>query len=102
MRVYIAGPMTGRPQFNYPAFHQAAAQLRAAGHTVINPAENPVPECGSWLGYMRVSVAQVAAVDCVVLLAGWPGSRGARIEFLLAWLLGLSIYPIRKKGQIPV
>jgi hypothetical protein len=102
MRVYIAGPMTGRPQFNYPAFHQAAALLRAAGHIVINPAENPAPACGSWLGYMRMSVAQVASVDCLVMLPGWPLSKGARIEYLLAKLLGLVIYPLKKKGRIPL
>lgn len=102
MKIYVAGPMTGLPDCNYPAFNKAAAALRAAGHVVTNPAENPVPECGTWLGYMRMSIAQVATVDCVVLLAGWPRSRGARIEFLLAWLLGLSIYPIRLKERIPV
>ena len=102
MRIYIAGPMTGRPRFNYPAFHAAAAVLRAAGHGVINPAENPVPSCGSWLGYMRMSVAQVASVDCLVMLPGWPFSKGARIEYLLAKLLCLSTYPLKKKASIPV
>lgn len=102
MKIYVAGPMTGLPDFNYPEFNKAAAALRAAGHVVTNPAENPAPECGSWLGYMRMSIAQVAAVDCVVMLGGWPRSRGARIEWLLARLLGLAIYPIRKKGSIPV
>ncbi|OYO27917.1 DUF4406 domain-containing protein [Janthinobacterium sp. PC23-8] len=102
MRIYIAGPMTGRSQFNYPAFHQAATLLRAAGHVVINPAENPAPACGSWIGYMRMSVAQVASVDCLVMLPGWPRSKGARIEFILAKLLGLDTYPLKKKGTIPV
>jgi hypothetical protein len=102
MKIYIAGPMTGRPQFNYPAFHQAAALLRAAGHVVINPAENPAPACGSWLGYMRMSVAQVANVDCLVMPPGWPFSKGARIEYLLAKLLCLSTYPLKKKASIPV
>ena len=102
MKIYIAGPMTGRPQFNYPAFHQAAALLRAAGHVVINPAENPAPECGSWLGYMRMSVAQVASVDCLVMLPGWPFSKGARIEFILAKLLGLVTYSLKRKGKIPL
>ena len=98
MRIYIAGPMTGQPQFNYPAFHQAAMLLRAAGHIVINPAENPAPTCGSWLGYMRMSVAQVASVDCLVMLPGWPLSKGARIKYLLAKLLGLGVTSLKKIG----
>lgn len=98
MRIYIAGPMTGRPQFNYPAFHQAAMLLRAAGHVVINPAENPAPACGSWRGYMRMSVAQVASVDCLVMLPGWSFSKGARIEYLIAKLLGLGVTSLKKIG----
>lgn len=98
MKIYIAGPMTGHPQFNYPAFHQAASLLRAAGHVVVNPAENPAPACGSWLGYMRMSVAQVASVDCLVMLPGWPLSKGARIEYLLAKLLGLGVISLKKMG----
>ena len=98
MKIYIAGPMTGRAQFNYPAFHQAATLLRAAGHVVINPAENPAPSCGSWLGYTRMSVAQVAGVDCLVMLPGWPFSKGARIEYLIAKLLGLGVTSLKKIG----
>jgi hypothetical protein len=65
---------------------------------VINPAENPAPACGSWLGYMRMSVAQVASVDCLVMLPGWPFSKGARIEYLLAKLLGLGVTSLKKMG----
>ena len=38
-RVYLAGPMTGYPDYNYPAFHCAAEQYRAAGFDVVSPAE---------------------------------------------------------------
>ena len=41
-KIYIAGPMTGLPELNFPAFHAEAARLRAFGYEVINPAEiNP-------------------------------------------------------------
>jgi hypothetical protein len=89
--LYVAGPMSGLPDLNYPAFHAAARELRAAGHLVLNPAENPEPPCGSWLGYMRMAVAQVARADAVVLLPGWERSKGARVEFDLARGLGLEV-----------
>lgn len=92
-RIYIAGPMTGLPDFNYPAFNAAAARLRALGFEVENPAENPEPHCGSWLGYMRMAIRQISQCDGVVLLPGWQQSKGARIEHQLATNLGLVVVP---------
>lgn len=37
MRIYISGPMTGRPGLNRPAFDAGAERLREQGHFVINP-----------------------------------------------------------------
>lgn len=91
IRCYIAGPMTGLPDYNFPAFHAAAAKLRAFGMEVENPAENPAPPCGSWQAYMRMAVAQVAKVDLLVMLPGWEQSRGARVEFNLAVGLELKV-----------
>ncbi|MCL8299427.1 DUF4406 domain-containing protein [Pseudomonas mosselii] len=93
-RVYISGPMTGFPDFNYPAFNAAAADLRAAGVHVENPAENPKPPCGTWLGFMRLAVAQISHCDYVVTLPGWAESRGARVEVELAQGLGLPVKPL--------
>lgn len=90
-RIYIAGPMSGLPDFNYPAFHAAAAALRSHGHHVENPAENPMPPCGSWQGYMRMSLRQIADCDCLCMLPGWRSSRGARIEHGLALDLDLEV-----------
>lgn len=91
-RIYIAGPMTGLPEFNYPAFNQEAARLRSLGYEVANPAENPEPPCKSWLGYMRMALGQLVNCDIVALLPGWQDSKGARIEQRLAIDLGLRIY----------
>lgn len=90
-RIYIAGAMTGHPDLNYPEFHKVAKQLRALGYHVENPAENPEPPCGSWVGYMRMSVKQIADCDEIHLLRGWSQSRGASIERRLAIDLGLVV-----------
>lgn len=93
-RLYIAGPMSGIPDNNYPAFFDAARRLRAMRLNVENPAENPVPPCKSWLGYMRLSLLQIARVDGVVMLPGWQRSKGARAEHQLARNLGLPIWTL--------
>ena len=38
MKVYIAGPMSGYPDMNGPAFDKKADELRAQGYEVVNPA----------------------------------------------------------------
>ena len=91
MRIYIAGPMTGLPDFNYPAFNATAAALRFIGHHVENPAENPDPACKSWAGYMRMALAQLVTCDSITLLPGWARSRGACIEHFVAMQLGLAV-----------
>ena len=89
-RIYLAGPMSGLPDLNYPAFNAKAAELRAQGHHVENPAENPVPACGSWQGYMRMAVAQLVTCEVIFLLPGWEKSKGARVERDLARRLGIA------------
>jgi hypothetical protein len=90
-RIYISGPMTGLPEHNYPAFNAAAQLLRADGFEVENPADNPEPACGSWAGYMRLALVQIARCEGVLLLPGWLDSKGARLELHIAQQLGLQI-----------
>lgn len=90
-KIYIAGPMTGLPDFNYPAFNAAAAKLRAMGHEVLNPAENPEPACRTWQGYMRLALAQLVQCECIVMLPGWADSKGAMIERKLAQTLEMEV-----------
>jgi hypothetical protein len=100
--VYIAGGMSGLPENNYPAFDDAAARLRAMGYVVRNPAENSPPKCGTWIGWMRKAIKQVAASDAVVLLPGWQKSRGARTEQRLARDLGLPRWTLAQvlRGEV--
>jgi len=90
-RIYISGPMTGLPNLNYPAFNAAADRLRGEGFEVENPAENPEPPCGSWVGYMRLAIVQIARCEGLLLLPGWQHSKGARLELYIAQQLGLQV-----------
>ncbi|WP_109367495.1 DUF4406 domain-containing protein [Ochrobactrum soli] len=93
--IYLSGPMTGLPEFNYPAFHRVARELRASGHYVYNPAEFPFD--GAMEDYpIRDAMAAHCAflcqfADTIVLLSGWKASKGAGIELSLAHYLGLHV-----------
>ena len=91
MRIYVAGPMTGRPELNFPAFHAAAAELRALGHHVENPAEINADPAAKWLDCMRADIARLVTCDAVHMLPGWEKSRGANVEHGLAVGLGLQV-----------
>lgn len=92
MKVYISGPMTGYPEFNYPAFATAEAKLVAAGHDPLNPARHP--KCETWADYLRLDLADVLVADAIALLPGWEASRGARLEVHVAHALGMTTVPI--------
>lgn len=89
MKLFLSGPMTGYPEFNRPAFNKLARELRDLGHEVVNPAENVEPACGSWKGWMRLSIRQLCDCEGVVMMAGWICSAGATEELRIARVLGI-------------
>ena len=109
MKLYLAGPMSGYKDHNYPAFHAAAARLRAAGHQVINPAElNPENEGMQgitpkpiWRNSMKRDLPQLLTCDAVAVLPDWEKSRGARLEVFVAATLGMTIFLEIGQGMGP-
>ena len=96
-RVYLSGPMTGKPELNFPAFAAAAKWLRHPSFDleVVNPAElNPDPTT-SWEDCMRADIKALCDCDAIVLLEGWEASKGAHIELQVAHRLGLEIKFLR-------
>lgn len=88
---YLAGPMTGYEDFNYPAFEAAAAALRDAGLKILSPHEVPWPEGHVemtqetlWSIMMEETGKLLGQCGGIILLKGWPQSRGAREELKLA------------------
>lgn len=105
--IYLAGPMTGIPKYNFPAFDQAAADLRGVGHTVVSPHEAKLPcgcfggptTCGGpehiWSDYLRNDLLLLLQqATAVALLPGWETSRGASLERDVAEKLGMDVRPV--------
>lgn len=97
-RVYIAGPMTGIPEFNFPTFHRVAARYRADGFDVVNPAEINGPaavETGkTWADCMRADIRELVTCDAIVLLPGAERSKGATLELHIARALGMGVFEL--------
>ena len=90
--VYISGPMTGYPDWNFPAFNAAADKLRAAGYPVINPADFGVKETQTWRECLARDLAALVHCDVVVTLDGWMNSKGAKLEVFVAEELGSQVF----------
>ena len=87
MIIYIAGPMTGYPDWNRSRFKSAESRLSWDGHTVLNPARHiPMwnPEAITHEQYMKIAFAMIDACDTIYLLDGWRDSKGATQEYKYA------------------
>lgn len=97
MKVYIAGPMTGLPHFNRPAFKEEAINLSFEKHVPLNPAS--LPDGLSEQDYMAIGMTMLQRAEAIYLLTGWQFSAGARAEHALALKLGLEIIEQRERSH---
>lgn len=115
MITYLAGPMSGKPQYNYPLFLEAAEKMREAGWRIINPAEMDKEEVfeesmaaeetkvlgmgdtvagHTWGDFLSRDVKLIADsdIDSIMLLPEWETSKGARLEVFVCMNLGYPVY----------
>ncbi len=113
---YLAGPMSGYPEYNFPAFEKAADVLRKrrvngyAIYDVLSPVDitralwkerynrefNPMKDKAEWgdpivAEMLKRDLAAVFEADGIVLLPGWEQSKGANIELAVAKQVGKMI-----------
>lgn len=110
MRLYILGKMSGVPDFNAPAFREAATHLREMGHEVLSPVEfdeaegfdhsEPTITEDEYLGFLRRDLLRIleADADGGVALNGWEDSRGAALEVHVLRSLGKPVYRLVQTG----
>lgn len=117
--IYLAGPMQGIPEFNFPRFNAVAWALRQDGHRVFNPAQRDIERAGgvdiskgNTEGKLteetkkHFSLREALAddtnficleADTIVLLPGWEKSNGAQAEHRLAVALGHEIIYVHQE-----
>lgn len=74
MKTYIAGKITGNPDY-YEHFQRAALDLRIAGHTVITP--TILPDGLDYADYMHICFSLIDVAESVYMLSNWTESAGA-------------------------
>ena len=122
--LYISGPMTGKPYFNFDAFFEAEKLLEAQGYKCLNPAREDEQQASlqgrvsvydlpddydwnQWPDWLdREEVAQrdldgVRKCDGIYMLDGWRDSDGALAEYHVAKWLGRQIMFQKKPKPQP-
>jgi nucleoside 2-deoxyribosyltransferase len=111
MNIYLAGPMRGILEFNFPAFADATATLRNLGLEVFSPAErdldigfDPTGMTGDEdLAEYGFDLSEALGADlhwitthadAVIVLPGWERSSGVAAEMATAKALGIPVYLI--------
>lgn len=118
MKIYLAGPMRGYENFNFPAFDKAALALRKTNELVFSPAERDRDVHGGELEKNATGNEDEAAsnhgfslrealkadmdwicdhAEAIALLPGWEKSTGATAEHALARALGLTVMILGKE-----
>ena len=103
-RIYIAGPMQGKPLYNFPLFDEAAASLERDGFEPVNPAEldrqagfdpaNGDVVTPEFLEQARKrDLEALLTCDGILMLPGWEKSKGAKAEYAVALWAGLEVQP---------
>jgi nucleoside 2-deoxyribosyltransferase len=110
MKVYVAGPMRGYKDYNFPAFEAACVALREAGYEVKSPHEMDLeigfdPAKDEWTSAMAHDaitrdVEAIKWADAIVLLPGWEKSTGANAELGVALWAGKEVYQLEEDGLV--
>lgn len=89
-KVYIAGPVTGRIDYE-EKFAKAADALRAKGYEPVNPVAPGIVDGWAYRDYINRGFQMLMECDGMLLLPGYMESKGAALELHYALAVGMEI-----------
>jgi hypothetical protein len=107
MKVYIAGPITGMPEYNWEAFHWAEGKFPDSVNPLtwyLSPNAKfyktvAVDEINAEYGitkshgdYLREALSLLLTCSAIYLLPGWSKSAGASLEYRVAVACGMAVF----------
>lgn len=104
--VYLAGPMRGRPYYNFLQFDAYKTRLQMAGINVISPADidrangfDPLVSMTKNFPTKEACITRdidaITKADAVVLMPGWKKSTGSMTEVAAAIFLEKPVYELK-------
>ena len=106
MKLYLAGPMTGIPEYNFPEFARVTGILRERGFDIASPHEIDHGETDETRGslpyetYLLAGLKLLLDCDGLILMSGWVNSKGAREELNLANAVRMDVYFYESKTDV--
>ena len=88
MKIYLAGRITGNPNYK-EQFEKKQKALEAQGHIVINPVK---PEGFNYKEYIDMGLCELKYCDAIYMLKGWEYSEGATLEHHYAETVRMIVY----------
>lgn len=105
--IYISGRISGNKNWKKDfelGEEQAVEELKKLGYeerTVVNPLrlEDKLPAGSKYKDYMINDIFNLVECSMIYMLRGWWRSRGARLEWHIAKVLGLKIMYQKRKNK---
>ena len=99
-KVFLSGPMTGYPGYNFQRFNLVEKQLTDAGIECVNPVhickkykeEHVLADKAVFDRMIAEEQEAERKCDVILLLDGWQMSKGVRLELKIALEMDMQIF----------
>ena len=99
-KVFLSGPMTGYPGYNFQRFNLAEKQLADSGIECVNPVhickkykeEHVLANKAIFDKMIAEEQEAERGCDAILLLDGWQMSKGVRLELKIALEMDMQIF----------